>query len=113
MQNLVHPRSVCLAVYSLEEVIPYLQTGRDIKLKDIPFKIKTNSVRLRTFLKGLKCVSCGIEGLYFTANAAIQGDRTAHYLALMGVDSQLNEVDLTSDHIRPLSRGGPNGLINR
>jgi len=73
--------------------------------------IKGNSKRYQLFFtKGMKCVSCGIEGKYF-AKERTEGDISYH-LNLYGIDNNGNEVLMTKDHIIPTSKGGKNKLEN-
>jgi 5-methylcytosine-specific restriction endonuclease McrA len=67
--------------------------------------------RLKTFLKGVTCTTCGIKGMYFMKT--LYGDQPRPHLNLYGIDNHGNEVLMTSDHIIPRSRGGGNGLGNR
>lgn len=73
--------------------------------------IKGNSKRYQLFFtKGMKCVSCGIEGKYF-AKEKNEKDISYH-LNLYGIDDNGNEILITKDHIIPTSKGGKNKLEN-
>ena len=73
--------------------------------------IKGNSQRFQTFFtKGLKCVSCGIEGKYF-AKEKTKGDKRYH-LNLYAIDGNGKEVLMTKDHIFPHNKGGKNNISN-
>lgn len=67
--------------------------------------------RIRTFLKGTNCVRCGVKGTHFKIQR-INGYEDYH-LNLYATYKSGKEVLMTSDHIRPLSKGGSNGLSNR
>lgn len=66
-----------------------------------------DSKRIRTFLKAPTCQCCGLEGLYFVKEKHRNDKRgdTRFVLALWG-NFDGREVELTSDHIHPLRRGG-------
>ena len=74
--------------------------------------IDCGTISHRTFKsKGLSCVECGLKGLYFKIYR--DNPNSYFYLHLFGLDEYGIEVQLTSDHIIPKSKGGSNGLRNR
>lgn len=104
-------------IYSIEEV--------EGKVKDVLFEcnkkfakvnfdgdmIKGNSQRYQTFfIKGCKCVKCGIEGKYF-AKEKHPNDNSFH-LNLYAIDKNGEEVLMTKDHIIPKSKGGIDDISN-
>lgn len=79
----------------------------------IPFLghwIRFGSFRLQTYLKGLVCVDCGLVGTHFSIDRSASG---SIHLNLWAIDTQGDELLMTSDHILPKSRGGSDLAINR
>lgn len=60
--------------------------------------------------KGIKCVKCGIEGVFF----AKERDKNAqnYHLSLYAIDKDYNEVQMTKDHKLPACKGGSGELDN-
>jgi len=75
--------------------------GEEIKVTD----------RLRTYLKGVVCATCGIRGRYFRKTR--QSDQPRPHLNLYAINEHGHEVLMTSDHIVPKSRRGKDILENR
>src|SRR4051812_41921743 len=74
-------------------------------------KIKTGTPTHRTFQKGTDCVKCGIKGSFFAVESV---EPHLHYhLNLYAIDTEGNEVLMTSDHTIPKSKGGRGHLTNR
>ena len=106
--------------YSLDEVFSklpdFIKEGQwDIRLKEkADFdgdKIKVTSQRLQTFyIKGTKCVCCGLEGSYFVKEKSVPHEN--YHFNLYGVNDKGEEVLFTKDHIVPKSKGGLNRLEN-
>ena len=76
--------------------------------------IKMTSTNYKLFRnKGIRCLSCGLEGLYFAKerekNLPPEGP---YHFNLYGIHENGQEVLLTKDHIIPLSKGGKNTLDN-
>ena len=73
--------------------------------------IAMNSLRYQTFLKsGVKCVECGIEGLYFIKERFNEHER--YHFNLYALDKNGKERLMTKDHILAKSRGGKNCIKN-
>lgn len=78
--------------------------------------VGTTSLRMKTFAKaaespaGLKCVSCGLEGVFFAVEQS-PGQAAHHHLNLYGV-SDGKEVLFTHDHILARALGGANNISN-
>lgn len=86
-------------------------------LQEKPFvrdgvKVKVSGGHLRTYLKGTRCVSCGVEGVYFALERVIR-EGQAYRLVLYALDKDGNEIQMSSDHIVPVSKGGIGTLENR
>jgi hypothetical protein len=76
--------------------------------------VNATSDRYRTFFtKGMKCVKCGIEGMYWKLERHV--NTTVYHLGLYAVrvkDGKTQEVLMTKDHIVPVSKGGKDNLEN-
>lgn len=105
-------------IYSLEDVFRCIFSKKDMLanplLKNRTFdgdKINMSSLRYLVFkYVSHKCSKCGLEGTFF-AKERTPGVLKWH-LNLYGYDKLGNEVMLTRDHIKPLSKGGENTLMN-
>jgi len=64
-----------------------------------------------TKLKGVKCATCGIEGIYFYKERGGIRDKIFH-VNLYGVNDEGEEVLMTKDHIKPKSKGGMDHIDN-
>lgn len=88
-----------------------LGTGMPARREFNGHLIKPNSLRYRTFFsKGLKCVTCGVEGEFFAVEKN-PGDEHPH-LNLYAKRNDGSEVLMTKDHIQPKSKGGRDVLKN-
>lgn len=119
--NIKRQELIRLARFELEEILPMLdadycrrQKGKLIKLKHGAigeFRFKVNTLRLATFKTyGLKCVCCGIEGVFFALET--QKLDIAPHLNLYAIDASGDEVLMTHDHIIPRSKKGRNMIEN-
>lgn len=93
--------------YEIKQIVPILGSERVTLDGDI---VKLASLRYHTFQKNLKCVTCGLEGVYFLK----EKDHKNHpfHLNLYGVTFKGERVLMTKDHILPASRGGRTILEN-
>lgn len=70
------------------------------------------SARMQTYLSGTICVTCGLEASYFALERQPRQSTTSwHYNLYALKDGE--EIMMTSDHIIPKSKGGPNTVENR
>lgn len=93
--------------YMVWEVIPLLE-AQTITLDGETMNVST---RMKTYLKGVVCVRCGLKGKYFMKTKYSNQPRP--HLNLYAIDERGREVLMTSDHILPKSKGGGSSLGNR
>lgn len=102
------------ATVPVETVVSALQAdAKTLQVNDLAVNI--TSTRIRTYTKGVKCVSCGLEGAYFAAEESYgqkYGPRGVAHLNLYAVKDGA-EVMITSDHIDPQWVGGSDDVSNR
>jgi len=73
--------------------------------------VNMSSLRLLCFKeKGIKCVTCGIEGKFLALEKGIK-DKTYH-VNMYALDQEGDEVLMTKDHIHPKSKGGKDHISN-
>lgn len=96
-------------LFSIEEIRTAWKTGDERIHVEGKFTANLKSQRLELFFKkGLKCVHCGIEGAYFSAEKALYGQDKNPHLNLYSAEGIL----MTKDHIVSKSKGGKNHLSN-
>ena len=104
-----------IGVFKLEEVLPFVVSRKKDKNAEkeyMGYKVKMYSQRYRLFkLKGVKCISCGIEGKFFALEKP-HTEKKRYHFNLYGKNKDGHEVLMTKDHIRPKSKGGKNNLSN-
>jgi len=109
-------------VYPIDFILPLIITENvkgkphwnKMKINLDGYDVKINSIRLQTFkLKGTICNNCGIEGKFFALEKPFNSNNISHHLNLYGYTKLGQEILMTSDHIIPKSKNGPNGLNNR
>ena len=84
--------------------------NRHYFVADVGVMAKLSGERLRTFLKGLSCVSCGVTGQFFAVDVSKSG---SIHMNLYAVGLGGEEILMTSDHIVPKSKNGPGHDDNR
>jgi len=106
--------------YNLDEVLPFVVMGSKKEAKAaegaereyLGKPVKMYSLRYQLFkTKGVKCVGCGIEGVFFGLEQHCRGPHRPHF-NLYAIDDDGNEVLMTKDHIIPKSKGGKDFLGN-
>lgn len=102
--------------YGLDEVLDYVLFERKKNRKASQDRdydgdpINMASERYQCFaMKGTKCVSCGLEGEYFTKEKSPNSLRYHFNLYAM---KDGDEILFTKDHILPSGKGGSNKLAN-
>jgi len=110
--NPFHKQYVRKGIYTIDEVLSK-RSFNNHKEDLIEFDgdmIHMNSGRYHTFAeKGLKCVTCGIEGKYF----AKESDQLPRYhFNLYALDDEGKEILMTKDHVIPRSKGGKDEVSN-
>lgn len=100
-------------IYKIEEVLPFVRTGKGNNFHIFDGdEIKMSSQRYILFKnKGVTCIKCGLEGLFFAKEKTIGQDAERFHFNLYGIKDG-KEVMLTKDHIHPKSLGGKNNLSN-
>ena len=95
--------------YQLQEILPLISEDQQEKILLGEDEIRIGSHRLQLFQKSVKCVSCGIEGLFFAKEKHPKD--TSYHLNLYGIkDGQ--EILITKDHIIPIAQKGKDSLLN-
>jgi len=100
--------------YPIETILPLIgEDGKKLIVTLGVDTVKMWSLRYRTFkAKGTKCVSCGIEGVYFAKERHSTEQSERYHLNLYALDKDGKEILMTKDHIRPRAKGGRNTLGN-
>jgi hypothetical protein len=102
-------------IYNINEVLQHISIdGNKTNNIQIDFDgdlMNMGSDRYKTFfLKGTRCITCGLEAKYF-AKERFPGDIKWHF-NLYGIDENNKEVLFTKDHTIPKSKGGLNHIDN-
>lgn len=111
-------------IYTLDEVLSKVQfipktsslnskrpSGKWNKVEFNGHLVNLASDRYKLFAsKGIKCVECGIEGMFFALER--HEHDVGYHFNLYAVDAIGQEVLMTKDHIVPKALGGPNNLKN-
>ena len=75
--------------------------------------ISMGSDRYQLFAeKGVKCVCCGVEGVFFAIEKHWNTLHEKYHLNLYGFDKNGKEIMITKDHIKAVSKGGRNHINN-
>jgi 5-methylcytosine-specific restriction endonuclease McrA len=103
---------VVLKKYSIEEILNILREHRNkktvnITLREYKVNIRKNP-KFRLFLtKPLVCQCCGISANKFCLEINLKHEhKHKAELHLYGIDKNGNDVQFTTDHIIPISKGG-------
>lgn len=93
-------------------VLPFIgKQPNNTKIQLHGILVGVNSNRLKTYIKGCACVKCGVKGTIFRIER--QHNAPRWHLNLYAKNSYGHYVMMTSDHIVPKAKGGPNCVHNR
>jgi len=103
-------------VYSISNVlsktVPVNTPKNEVRVDFDGDLIKMNSHRYELFkMKGLKCVTCGIEGVYFAKEKSEKEENYPYHFNLYALKDG-EEVLMTKDHIIRKRDGGADKLEN-
>lgn len=101
-----------LAILPINTVMEPMKKGEELLIAH-GVTLSLRSSRLLTYLKGISCVHCGIDGSYFAIEKCKYTLSSKYHLNLYHKSKKDKEVLMTSDHILPKASGGKNTLSNR
>lgn len=91
-------------------VVDALRAGEtELKLDD-NITVSLSSNRMQTYIKGVTCVHCGLEGKFFGVE---RQHNDKHYHLNIYAFKDNNEMMITSDHIVAKALNGSDGVHNR
>ena len=104
----------------LNDINDAFNKGRKFYMLPNGYKVRPASLRYRTFVNNLTCVSCGLTGSMLCLEKCLdskignEGRREGegYHLNLYALTSEGKEVLMTKDHILPKSLGGPDTIEN-
>jgi len=91
-------------------VVEAIRNGVQILHLDDTLSVSLASNRVQTYVKGVVCVHCGLEGKFFAVER--QHNDTKYHVNIYAIKDG-REVMITSDHIKAKSKDGSNGVENR
>jgi 5-methylcytosine-specific restriction endonuclease McrA len=97
----------------VEDILPLIYEQTRITL--FGEEIKLTSRRYKCYKeRGVKCVSCGIEGHHFAVERQLKENKEEcpYHLNLYHRSREGHDVLMTVDHIIPKAKGGSNSLRN-
>lgn len=101
--------------YNVKEILPlevikeiYHNPNKKILFHGCKINNTADDRYLNFIVNGFKCKMCGLEGKYVKLEANYKG----WHFNVYGLDKYGNEVQMTKDHIYPLSKGGLNNIKN-
>lgn len=98
-------------IYSIDDVLSKINYNKSIKIDFDGDLMKMTSQRYLVFkYKGCKCVTCGLQGIFFAKEKTINQNGGFHF-NLYGIKDG-KEILFTKDHILPKSKGGLDKLNN-
>ena len=98
------------SVHTVDEILAIVGSGL-VDAGDHTYN--TDSDRLYLFQeKGVCCVHCGIEGVFFAKEKDWKTDHEKYHFNLYALNANNDPVLMTKDHIKPRSKGGPDKLEN-
>jgi len=107
-----------LGTVTVEEVLDYVPIKGNKKGLTIKQFFKENvrltSSRYKVYkIKGVKCVTCNLEGTYFALEKANCQDTKKYHFNLYAINKYGEEIMMTIDHIIPKSKNGLDVLSNK
>ena len=99
--------------YSLDEIFPLIEDNPQKKILLGEDPIKVGTLRLFMFkVKGVRCVTCGLEGVFFSKEQHHNVKYYDLHLNLYAINSFGHDVLMTNDHIVPKSKEGKTEIDN-
>lgn len=102
----LHKPLICLGVFPIEDVLPFLEVERKIfrDRQGRDWSLNLTSQRLKLFRGNRTCVCCGIEGTFLKLEQHLPQD--VPHFNLYASTELYGDMMLTKDHIIPKSAGG-------
>lgn len=89
----------------VDDVVSRMKNG-DESMEALGVTLKLSSTRMRTYTKGIACVTCAIRIAFFSAERQKRGSSQTYHLNAYAYNKHGEVVMMTSDHIHPKAHGG-------
>lgn len=102
-----------IARFNPHHVLPHVGRHKP-PVRILGKRVKLNTKYLGTFRQhGITCAGCGMEGKWIYLEHSTSMDAPGNYsFKLYGINAEGYEIQMTRDHVIPVSRGGRDGLYN-